>query len=69
MTHRGPFQPLPFCDSVILSREPWALGTVTEPWAEVMEELRAPNRLPGSYHVLPKSVIEGRLLCLNISIF
>jgi len=25
MTHRGPFQPLPFCDSVILPEPPWGI--------------------------------------------
>ena len=31
MTHRGPFQPLLFCDSVILS--PWGLREVSSRWS------------------------------------
>ena len=29
MTHRGPFQPLPFCDSVILCQSRWILAIVS----------------------------------------
>lgn len=50
----------PPCPGLSAPWQPWTgLWMSCVPWIV----------LPGYYHLLPKLVIEGRLLCLNISIF
>jgi len=41
MTHRGPFQPLPFCDSVILFNPSTALLSTASPTSPYIDKAEA----------------------------
>ena len=60
MTHRGPFQPLPFCDSVILSSQPDSLPAVEGSSPAVLLSDTSGCCEAGSWH--PGTAwMEGRL--------
>jgi len=73
MTHRGPFQPLPFCGSVILQVEGKGSGEGRSRWEPSQAALPSPSQLCHAQHLVCvaahklQTIVEKVCLCAHVS--